>query len=111
VSQPPDTTNTADQHTFWPPPAPQLGARVFYRLDAANVRAIHRQRLASHVRGAAVRAGDVLPALVVRVSGDTANAPCNLQVFLDGPDIWWAEQVTCGDSDGTWAWPARPAGA
>ncbi|MFI1535558.1 hypothetical protein [Streptomyces anandii] len=97
--QPPDT--------FWPPPAPQLGQQVYYRLDASDVRAIHRQRLAVSLRAAPVRAGDVFPALIVRVSGSTPDAPCNLHVALDGPDTYWAQQVVCGTADGTWAWPAR----
>ncbi|MFC8676692.1 hypothetical protein ACFUEN_28905 [Streptomyces griseorubiginosus] len=98
----------AEPSVFWPPPAPQLGARVFYRLSAADVRAIARQRLTAQRRGTATRAGDVLPAVIVRVSGDSADAPCNLQVILDGPDQYWVEQVVCGAGEGTWAWPARP---
>lgn len=86
---------------------PRLGDRVFYRLDDSDVRAIHRQRLTSHVRAAPVRRGDVLPAVIVRVSSSTAAAPCNLTVFLDGPDTYWAQQVVCGSADGCWAWPAR----
>jgi hypothetical protein len=113
---PKNTTDSAPEQAHeawpfpWPPPVPQLGARVHYRLDHANVRAIHRQRLAAHVRGAAVRAGDVCPAVIVRVSGDVHDAPCNLQVALDGPDRFWVQQVTSGTNDGTWAWPTLPAG-
>jgi len=102
--------NHLEQHQAQPPMIPQLGQRVFYRLDDSDVRAIHRQRLAAHVRGAPVRNGDVLPAVIVRVSAATPHAPCNLTVFLDGPDTFWAQQVVCGSEAGTWAWPARPEG-
>ncbi|MFJ4787578.1 hypothetical protein [Streptomyces sp. NPDC088794] len=95
---------------FWPPRAPQIGHRVFYRLSGTDVRAIARQRVAANTRAPHVRAGMVLPATVVRASG-TVSDPCNLHVLLDGPDTYWAEKVVCGDSDGTWAWPAQPAGA
>lgn len=93
---------------FWPPHAPQLGQKVYYRLSAEDVRAVHRQRLGARSRATAVRAGDVFPAIIVRVSGTTADAPCNLHVHVDGPDIHWVEQVICGDDSGTWAWPPRP---
>ncbi|MCI3277639.1 hypothetical protein [Streptomyces cylindrosporus] len=86
---------------------PQIGQRVFYRLDDGAIRAIHRQRLTAHVRGGPVRAGDVFPALIVRVHGSTPDAPCSLQVFLDGPDTYWAQHVICGAQAGTWAWPVR----
>ncbi|MGW0795919.1 hypothetical protein [Streptomyces sp. NPDC002692] len=94
-------------HVFFPPPAPQIGQPVFYRLAAADVRAIARQRVTAHVRGSAVRAEDVCPAVIVRVSGPEWDAPCNLQVFLDGPDQFWAQNVMCGTGAGTWAWPAN----
>ncbi|MGW2501814.1 hypothetical protein ACWCXL_11980 [Streptomyces sp. NPDC001588] len=92
-------------HSFWPPPAPQIGEAVLYRLTASDVRSIHRQRIAACQRGAAVRAGDVYPAAIVRVAGDGPDAPCNLHVLLDGPDTYWAQQVACGTEPGTWAWP------
>ena len=88
-------------------PVPRIGEPVFYRLDAGDVRAIHRQRLTDHVRGAPVRNGDVLPAVIVRVSSSAPDAPCNLTVFLDGPDTYWAQQTICGTEPGTWARPAR----
>ncbi|MFJ8006092.1 hypothetical protein [Streptomyces fagopyri] len=102
--------NSAKLNVFWPPPAPPLphiGQQVFYRLSAADVRAITRQRAAAHIRATAVRADDVYPAVTVRVTGDDWDAPCNLQVALDGPDTFWAQQVVCGTEAGTWAWPAN----
>jgi len=58
--------------------------------------------------GNTVCAGDVLPAMVVRV------LPCqqaNLQVFLDGNDVFWAttraEAAPGRTEPGRWHWPAR----
>lgn len=58
--------------------------------------------------GNTVSAGDVLPAMVVRV------LPCqqaNLQVFLDGNDVFWAttmaEAAPGRTEPGRWHWPAR----
>lgn len=58
--------------------------------------------------GNLVTAGDVLPAMVVRV------LPCeqaNLQVFLDGNDVLWAttraEAAPGRTEPGRWHWPAR----
>jgi hypothetical protein len=93
---------------FWPPSTPQIGQRVFYRLSAADVRLITRQRMSLGIRAAAVRTDDVLPAVIVRVSGDGPEAPCNLSVFLDGPDQYWAQQTVCGETAGCWAWPTVP---
>lgn len=100
IPPPPEPT------TFWPPPAPNIGQRVLYRLTPEDVRAIHRQRLAANVRATPVRADDVLPAIVVRVL-DTGvlEAPLNLHVHLDGPDMYWARGITSGTTPGTWAWP------
>ncbi|MDT0435623.1 MULTISPECIES: hypothetical protein [Streptomyces] len=89
--------------TFWPPRVPQLGGQVLYRLSHADVRAIARQRAATPTRAPHVRTGQLLPAIVVR-AGSAAGA-VNLKVLLDGPDVYWAEHVINGDTDGTWAWP------
>ena len=61
---------------------------------------------AQHPRGNAPRAGDVLPAVVVRVWDDGL---VNLKVFLDGPEDHWATSRREGTADepATWHWPAR----
>lgn len=58
--------------------------------------------------GNRVAPGDVLPAMVVRVlPGDQVN----LQVFLDGNDVFWAttraEAAPGRTEPGRWHWPAR----
>jgi hypothetical protein len=53
------------------------------------------------------QAGDVLPAIIVRVWGDTAESAVNLQVHLDGSDVYWATSRTHGDGQGHWHWPLR----
>lgn len=61
----------------------------------------------AHIGNKAV-AGDVLPALVVKV---LPNEQANLQVFLDGNDVFWATtraQAAAGRTElGRWHWPAR----
>lgn len=52
-----------------------------------------------------VKAGDVLPMLVVRVSNPTT---VNGQVFVDGPCIAkWRTSVIEGTGPGQWSWPKR----
>ncbi|MCX5285674.1 hypothetical protein [Streptomyces sp. NBC_00198] len=110
MSQGPNPPDHAVASVFWPPPVPTIGQIVLYRLDAADVRAICRRRLGVPTREPAVRAGDLLPAIIVRVNGDDADASCNLHVFLDGYVTHWARDVHRGDEDGTWAWPVRAGG-
>ncbi|MET7944358.1 hypothetical protein [Streptomyces sp. NPDC005302] len=101
---PPAQTEPAAE---WPPPAPLLGQRVLYRLTRDDVRAIARQRLTSHTRAPGMRAGDVFPGVIVRVTDGALNAePCSLQVFLDGPDAYWVQNVLRGKEPGTWTWSA-----
>ncbi|MFJ6540516.1 hypothetical protein ACWDO7_22675 [Streptomyces sp. NPDC003656] len=96
----------SQSHVFWPPPAPQPGDLVMYRLDDSDVRAITRQRLGMTERGTPVRAGQQWPAVVVRAEGDSPDVICNLHVFLDGPDTYWAQQARSGDAAGTWMLPS-----
>ncbi|MEW2164408.1 hypothetical protein AB0912_15650 [Streptomyces sp. NPDC007084] len=103
---PPETVATI----FWPPPAPQIGQSVLYRLSDDDARAIARQRLGGRSRPTPARAGDVFPAIVVRASAQEEDVPCNLQVLLDGPDTYWARDIRCGTDAGTWSWPARAGG-
>jgi hypothetical protein len=53
-----------------------------------------------------VGAGDELPAMVVRDWNESAGT-VNLQVHLDGNDIYWATSRTEGDGPGRWRWPPR----
>lgn len=50
-----------------------------------------------------VREGDILPAMVVAVFGEHT---CNLKVFLDGPDNYWATSVQYdeGKAPRSWHW-------
>lgn len=48
--------------------------------------------------------GDEFPAMIVKVwDGDMTN----LQVFLDGNDVYWAMSRRLGLGAGTWKWPVR----
>ncbi len=51
-----------------------------------------------------VKAGDILPAMVLRVWGDSGCS--NLKVILDGSDEYWATSVNFDDAKqpGTWHW-------
>ena len=55
--------------------------------------------------GNPVRAGDVFPAVAVRVFEQAGSA--NLQVTLDGTDTFWACSVSEGTGGRTWAWPTK----
>jgi hypothetical protein len=35
------------------------------------------------------------------------STTCNLKVFLDGEDCYWATSRSLGDKPGTWSWPPR----
>lgn len=62
--------------------------------------------------GNSVFPGQHCPAMVVATrTVDEARTLVNLQVFLDGNDIFWAQNVeNDGDkSPGTWHWPVRRA--
>lgn len=48
--------------------------------------------------------GEILPAVIVRVYGDTC---VNLRVLTDGPDVLWRTSVTFGTGPYTWCWPER----
>jgi hypothetical protein len=49
-------------------------------------------------------AGQVYPAVSVRV---WSPGMANLQVLLDGNDVYWATSRHEGTEPGTWAWPPR----
>lgn len=56
--------------------------------------------------GNSIAAGDVYPAMVVRVF-DPTSGTSNLQVLLDGNDTYWATSRKEGDEPGSWSWPPR----
>lgn len=60
----------------------------------------------AHV-GNSASAGDVYPAMVVRTWGDTPGSAINLQVHLDGNDLFWVTSATEGDEPRNWSWPPR----
>lgn len=98
------------------------GRIVHYRLNQGDVDAIMRRRTTgadiaklingnvwpagaqAHI-GNSVAPGDYYPALVVRTWPGATSV--NLQVFLDGCDVYWATSRTDGDGEGQWCWPPR----
>lgn len=99
---------------------PTIGRIVHYKLSAYDAEAINRRRndfvASTRTRtgwqahyGNSATAGDVYPALIVRVFDDAEDGTgtSNLQVSLDGNDTYWATSRKTGDEPGTWAWPAR----
>jgi hypothetical protein len=86
---------------------PSIGRIVHYALSAYEAeRASLRREVAGDV-GNPVSEGDVFPALIVRVWGDSSQSMVNLQVFLDGSDNRWITSVSVGVGPGTYAWPTR----
>ena len=87
-----------------------VGKIVLYCLTEEDAQAINRRRIdtvqgvenwpkgaQAHI-GNRVMAEDVYPAMIVRDWGDL----CNLQVFLDGNDSYWAMSKGEGDEPGNW---------
>ena len=99
-----------------PPQIPTLGRSVHYTLTEQDVSAIVAARsIRAGTPGNSVKAGDIYPATIVRVWNIEGSPPsCNLQVHLDGPDIFWATSryqagtAPSGFNSGTWQWPTRP---
>lgn len=93
------------------PPVITLGRIVYYCMSEADCSDVKHQRLLNGqtLNGGAVgnepEPGQVFPALVVAV---WSSLGVNLQVFLDGPDKYWALyrsiDVSEGDvfSPGSW---------
>jgi hypothetical protein len=88
---------------------PNPGDFVSYTLNDGDVQAINDYLPPGPLRNS-VHAGDVYPAMVVRVFDPTVTTS-NLQVFLDGACTYWATSRVEGDQPGTWAWPPRQPGA
>lgn len=91
---------------------PTIGRIVLYTLGAIDAQLITNGRrpvsgLAVTDVGNKVQAGDVFPAMVVRVfpGADVVN----LQVLLDGNDTYWATSVGEGQpsEQRAWHWPPR----
>lgn len=108
-------------------PKPSIGRIVHYTLSEGDVDAINQQtpmvQYGLQVRNS-VHAGDIYPAVIVRVFG----AECaNLQVLLDGRASYWATSRVFDDPEvdrgprysptpdhegpghagATWHWPPR----
>ena len=89
---------------------PSIGRIVHYKLNEGDVANIDRL-MPLVVDGQCqernpVTAGDVYPAMVVRVF-DPSPTTANLRVFLDGADSYWATSRTEADEPGHWTWPPR----
>jgi hypothetical protein len=98
-----------------------IGRMVHYTLSETDAEQINRRRkdfqaaqsasaglgYVGHV-GNQVQAGEAYPATVVRVF-DPSSGTANLQVHLDGNDIYWATSRREGSpgETGCWIWPPR----
>lgn len=87
-----------------------MGSQVLYVLSEEDAIQINRRRtsgpsIAERIKeklwpcgaqahiGSPVKAGDIFPALVIRTWGFEEFPLANLQVFLDGCDVFWAMEV------------------
>lgn len=104
---------------------PTIGRIVHYTLNEQDAAVINKRRKdAKNLNGAGVtlasqelgpqihigndaREGDTYPAVIVRVWGDQLQSACNLQVLLDGNDVYWATSRSVGEGAGSWCWPPR----
>ncbi|MGQ4358575.1 hypothetical protein [Streptomyces sp. SAS_272] len=95
--------------------APEIGTVVLYRLTEGDAAHINPWRKDFHDSGSAdsrtgfighignwVQAGDVFPAVVVRVHAES-TVTCNLRVLLDGSDAYWATSRAEGEGLGQWS--------
>ncbi|WP_194821318.1 hypothetical protein [Micromonospora sp. S-DT3-3-22] len=88
---------------------PALGDVVLYTLSETDAATINQRRDEIRVVGLRVFAGleaepgQTFPAMVTRLDGDAAN----VQVALDGTDVFWAPARTEGEpgEQGHWVWP------
>lgn len=83
---------------------PTLGRTVHYKLTQQDAEAINHRRTDRGIVANMAAEGQTFPAEVVRTFGGEA---VNLQVHLDGPDIYWATSRCEGDVPGRWIWPPR----
>lgn len=102
-----------------PAPPLSIGRIVHCTLSEQDAVEINRRRKDFHTSGGAhdrsgfvghvgnsVRAGDVFPAVIVRVWPES-TVTCNLQVLLDGNDTYWVTSRAEGTEAGRWSWPER----
>lgn len=103
-------------------PVPTIGRIVLYTLPNWQAEEINRRRKDAsdkmdwhralksgaqvHV-GNSVKDGQVVPAIIVAVWGNTPECAVNLKCLLDGTDDFWATSVSVGDKPGSFAWPVR----
>jgi hypothetical protein len=106
---------------------PTIGRVVHFKLTNAQVDEIAGRRttvasvqdrikggtwpvgIQAHI-GAGNSEGDVLPMIITRIHLDQFGPGIDGvsgQVFLDGNDSFWVENVAEGKGPGQWAWPAR----
>jgi hypothetical protein len=79
------------------------GRIVYFVFGGEDAAQLARDRIGSP--GNIVRAGDIYPAMVVRVN-DPVTGYVNLKVMLDGPDTYWATSVwyDANKADRSWHW-------
>lgn len=85
-------------------PTPSIGRIVHYRLQESELPVIRGYG------GNPVNAGDVFPAIIVKVWGDKPESAVQLKVMLDGPRDFWRTSAACdpqGKANGAWFWPPR----
>ncbi len=92
---------------------PSIGRIVHYTLNSYDEQRIiaNQNRPLTDGRSPlanSAHAGDVFPAVIVRVWDAAPDAPlCNLHVLLDGELTLWATSRAEGTEPGTWSWPPR----
>lgn len=89
---------------------PTVGRTVLYTISASD-ESFLASRFSDQI-GRTLnkpRAGDVYPAVIVRVFSEFG---ANLKVQLDGEPTFWATSRGPGEGEGHWAWPTiAPAAA
>lgn len=86
---------------------PTIGRIVHYKLNSLEALEAQKDMEAFKLSGNRPRAGEVYPALIVRVWGDQETSVVNLQVFLDGRHTIWVTSRAQGELEGQWIWPPK----
>jgi hypothetical protein len=98
-----------------------LGSMVYYKLTTEDAAQINRRRttgfaIASRIAvsewplgaqahiGNEARVGQVFPMMIVRVGDIAAGFGLSGQVFLDGTDVLWVQDIHNGTSHGQWSY-------
>lgn len=89
-----------------------IGRIVYFVFSAADAAAVMILRQHSAAAGKSIGAGDIYPAMVVRVHGLIEGIDqgfVNLKVFLDGDDTYWATSIPYHENKTrhSWHWSAR----